>query len=82
MLIGEFIAIFVNTLPVNAIWQAQRPPCQLQCGNSTIIATLEIFWPILCMLVGIVAAGVASFLGWIVLRLQGSQESQIKAENG
>lgn len=82
VLTGEFIAIFVNTLLVNAIWDAQRPPCQIQCGNSAIIGGLEIFWPILCMLPGIAAAGVASFLGWIVLRLQRGQESQIKAENG
>jgi|GEM_PF-6625767 hypothetical protein len=82
ILTGEFIAIFVNTLLVNAIWDAQRPPCQIQCGNSAIIGSLEIFWPILCMIPGIAAAGVASFLGWIVLRLQRGQESQIKTENG
>ena len=79
---GEFVAIFINTLLVNAIWRAQLPPCQVQCGNSSAIATLEIFWPIMCMLVGIAAAGFASFLGWIVLRLRRGQESLVKAENG
>jgi hypothetical protein len=79
---GEFIAIFVNTLLVNAIWQALRPSCQIECGNSAIIATLEIFWPIMSMLLGIAAAGFASLLGWIVLRLHRGQESQVKAENG
>jgi hypothetical protein len=79
---GEFIAIFVNTLLVNAIWQARRPPCQIECGNSSAIATLEIFWPIMSMLLGIAAAGFASLLGWIVLRLRRGQQSQVKAENG
>jgi hypothetical protein len=80
VLTGEFIAIFVNTLLVNPIWNAQRPPCQIQCGNSATIGSLEIFWPILCMFPGIAAAGVASFLGWIVLRLQKGQASQITVE--
>ena len=79
---GECIAIFVNLFLVNAIWQAQRPPCQIQCGSNTIIATLEILWPIIGMLLGIVAAGFASLLGWIILRLRRGQESLIKAENG
>ena len=67
---GEFVAIFVNTLLVNAIWRAQLPPCQIQCGNSAIIASLEIFWPIMCMLPGLAGAGFACLLGWIVLRLR------------
>ena len=79
---GEFIAIFVNVLLVNTIWQALRPPCQIQCGNNAIIATLEIFWPIMSMLLGIAAVGFASLLGWIVLHLRRGQESQVKAENG
>jgi hypothetical protein len=70
VLTGEAIAIVVNTLPVNALWQAQRPPCQIQCGNSAIIVSLEIFWPIMCMLPGFAAAGVASFLGWMALLKQ------------
>ena len=78
MFTGEVIAIFVNLFLVNAIWQAQRPPCQIQCGNSAIIATLEIFWPIMSMLFGIAAASFASLLGWIVLHRRRGQESQIK----
>lgn len=81
VLTGEYIAIFVNTLLVNPLWNAQRPPCQIQCGNSAIIGSLEIFWPVLCMFPGVAAAGVASFLGWVILRLQRRQESQIKAES-
>ena len=82
MFTGEVIAILVNLFLVNAIWQARRPPCKIQCGNSAIIATLEVFWPIISMLLGIAAAGFASLLGWMVLRLRRGQESQVKAEKG
>ena len=82
VLTGETIAIFVNMLPVNAIWQELRPPCQIQCGNSAIIVTLEIFWPIMSMLPGLAAAVFASLLGWMVLRLHRGQESQVKTKNG
>lgn len=79
---GEFVAIFVNTLLVNTMWRAQLPPCHIQCGNNAIIASLEIFWPIMCMLPGLAAAGLAGLLGWMVLRLRASQESQVKTDNG
>ena len=74
---SEVISVFVNTFLVNAIWRAQLPPCQMQCGNDTLIAAFEIFWPLLSMLPGIAAAGFASLLGGIVLRLRRGQESQI-----
>lgn len=77
VLTGECIAMFVNTLLVNPLWNAQRPPCHIQCGSPAIMGSLEIFWPILCMFPGIAAAGVACFLAWIVLRLQRDQESQM-----
>lgn len=79
--IGEVIAIFVNTFLVNAIWRAQLPACQIQCGNGALIGAFEIFWPLFSMLPGVAAAGFASLLAWIVIRLRRGQQNQVKAEN-
>lgn len=67
---GTVGAILINMLLINPIWQAQRPPCQIQCGNSNVITTLEILWPLIGLLAGIIAASFAGLLGWIMLRLR------------
>ena len=80
--VSQFSAILVNIFLVNAIWQAVRPPCQIQCGNQSILSLLEIGCPLMCLLPGMAATGLASLLGWIVLRLRELQagQSQVKTE--